>query len=151
MVIEKVAETENKLLKRMELKGVISFEGGTPSNDKVRENLAKKYSAKPELVVVKHIYTKFGQTRAEFEANIYSDIEQLKKIEPKQNHPKSKEEKKEEKKEGEAAEGAEEKKEEPKKEEKTEAKEEKKEEKPAEKKEEKAEPEKKEEKPEEKK
>ena len=38
---------------------------------------------KEDVVVIKHVLTEFGSTRAAFAAYIYESVEQLQKIEPK--------------------------------------------------------------------
>jgi len=65
---------ENELLKRHEVTGTIVFEGTTSNNKEVAAALAKKCNAEEGLVVVKHIYTKFGHKEATFEAVVYKDL-----------------------------------------------------------------------------
>jgi len=86
-----IKQTENALLKRKELTGTISFSGSTPSNTDVQSELAKKLSVGNELVVVKHIYTSFGDTKARFEAVAYATKEQRVKLEGKLPEPKKEE------------------------------------------------------------
>ncbi len=63
---------DNPFLKRVELKGNLVFEGATPSNAQVGEALAKELkAASTELVVMKHIYTRFSHQEAEFTAVAY--------------------------------------------------------------------------------
>lgn len=112
---------ENVLLNRTEVKGQLSFEKATPSNQEVAEAVAKELDSKVELVVVKHIYTRFGHQEADFEAVVYKDQEAKDKIEKVTKHLKKQAEagKKAEEAPQEEAKG-EEKKEEPKAEEKPE-------------------------------
>jgi ribosomal protein S24E len=93
-------ETESPLLSRKEIKAEVIFEKATPSNDEVAKDIASKTKSSPELIVVKHIYTKFGETKADVEAYIYQSKEALEKIEPR------KKVKAGEKKEGESDEAA---------------------------------------------
>lgn len=80
----KINKKENPLLKRQELTGELTFTGAaTPSNKQLQEELAKKLSVAPELIVIRHIYGAFGGGKAAFEAVAYSSKEQFDKIEPK--------------------------------------------------------------------
>lgn len=63
---------DNPFLKRVEMKGTLVFEGATPSNAQVGEALAKELkAASAELVVMKHVYTKFSHQEADFTAVAY--------------------------------------------------------------------------------
>ncbi len=80
---------ENPLLLREELTGEITFTGATPSNQQLKEELVKKLGAQQEVIVIRHIYTKFGGGKASFEAVAYKSKEQLDKIEPKKKEKKA--------------------------------------------------------------
>ncbi|MFC1730496.1 30S ribosomal protein S24e [candidate division KSB1 bacterium] len=134
MKLEIKKERDTPLLSRKRVTLMAEYEGATPSRLDVKKEVAKKVSAKENLVIIKHIYTRFGSQKSKIIAHVYSDEAEMKKLENDsllvKHSPKKK-------KEGEGAEAeakpeapkAEEKKEEPKPEEK-------KEEAPAEKKEE---------------
>jgi ribosomal protein S24E len=81
---------ENPLLNRTELKGGIEFNDITPSNVKLAESLAKETKKDINLVVVKSIYTHFGQKLADFEAIVYDNKEAKDKIEMLTKHIKKK-------------------------------------------------------------
>jgi ribosomal protein S24E len=66
-------KNDNPLLNRLEVSGSLEFEAATPSNVKLAETLAKELKKNVELVIVKHIYTKFGHKTATFNALIYND------------------------------------------------------------------------------
>ena len=66
-------KNDNPLLNRLEVSGSLEFEAATPSNVKLAETLAKELNKNVELVIVKHIYTKFGHKTATFNALIYND------------------------------------------------------------------------------
>ena len=126
---------DNPLLNRTEVKGGIEFNDITPSNVKLAESLAKETKKEVNLIVVRSIYTNFGQKLADFEAIIYDNKEAKDKIEMLTKHIKKKME--EDRKKSEEAKAAEaEAKKKPAEEAKEEAKEESKEEAAAEKKEE---------------
>mgnify|MGYP002642327326 CR=1 FL=1 len=81
---------ENPLLNRTEVKGSIEFDDITPSNVKLAESLAKETKKDINLIVVKSIYTNFGQKLADFEAIIYDNMEAKDKIEMLTKHIKKK-------------------------------------------------------------
>jgi ribosomal protein S24E len=142
MNIDITKKKETPLLSRTRVTGFVTYTGPTPSRIDIRKELSKQLKVNEGLIVIKHVYSRFGLQKSKVIANIYGDEKQMSKLEHKNLLAKHSGEKpkKEEK--------AEEKPAEEKKEEKAE---EKKEEKPEEAKEEKPAEEKKEEKPEEKK
>lgn len=116
MKLEIKNKKENPLLHRTEIKALLTWEGATPSNEKVKKEIASQLKADEKLVIVKHIYTKFGTTTADVLAYLYEDQESMKTIE----FLKPSAEKKEEKPAEEKAEKPAEKKEETKEETKSE-------------------------------
>ncbi|MEM3154244.1 MAG: hypothetical protein QW165_01615 [Candidatus Woesearchaeota archaeon] len=85
----KIEKKENPLLKRQEITGEITFQGATPSNKQLQEELGKKLGVAPELVAIRHIYGSFGGGKASFEAVAYASKEQFDKIEPKKKEKKA--------------------------------------------------------------
>ena len=81
---------ENSLLNRVEVRGVIKFEGATPSNSDVAMEIAKEMKSDPSLIVMKHVYTKFSNQEAVFHALVYRDIEARAKAEKVTKHMKKK-------------------------------------------------------------
>jgi small subunit ribosomal protein S24e len=81
---------ENPLLNRTEIKGNIEFDDITPSNVKLSESLAKETKKEINLIIVKSIYTNFGQKLADFEAIIYDNAESRDKVEMLTKHIKKK-------------------------------------------------------------
>lgn len=75
------AKHENPLLHRVEVQGVVAFEGATPSNTQVVEALASQLKADASHIVLRHIYTKFSKHEAKFEAVAYNSAEARKKAE----------------------------------------------------------------------
>lgn len=101
-------QENNSLIQRTEIEATLIL-NITPSNEQVKEELSKKFNKDKELIVIKHIYSKFGIHENKIIAYIYDNKEALTKFEPKK---KEKEEKKpEEKKEEKPKEAKEEKKE----------------------------------------
>lgn len=84
MEVKIVRKTENKLLHRVELAGNINFTGATPSHKELEEELSKLLKVKPEVIMIKHVYTNFGSQTARFEAFIYDSVEKLVSIERKE-------------------------------------------------------------------
>lgn len=73
---------EEKLLSRLKVEGKLKFEGSsTPSNDQVRELIAKNLRKDAKLVVVKNIYTKYGSASADVLAYVYDNERKLKELE----------------------------------------------------------------------
>lgn len=87
-----IKETEMKLLGRKRIKFEIEHSGqATPQKSTIKEQIAKKYNTEPNLVSIRHVYTRFGVPKARVIAHIYKDEKTLKfletpkgkKIEPK--------------------------------------------------------------------
>jgi len=89
-------EREMPLLSRKRYTMELGFKGSTPSRKQIRDALATKVKADPELVIVKHVYNKFGSEKAKVIANVYSNKDDMKKYEDKkllEKHSEKKEEK----------------------------------------------------------
>lgn len=77
----KIQNQENApLLSLKKISGEIIFTGATPSYKELKEELAKKFNIKQELVQVRHIYTGFREQVAKFEANLYENEKVLKQL-----------------------------------------------------------------------
>ena len=85
------SKKENVLLDRIEVQGTLEFEGATPSNAQVTEDVAKHMHQDPATVSVQHIYTLFGHHQATFTAMVYSSAEARQKMEVRLPHMKKKE------------------------------------------------------------
>ena len=83
MNINNIEKVENPSLSRVEITADITYDGATPKASDVRAGIAQKVSGKEELIVVKHIYSRFGERSARVLAYMYSDEALLKAIEPK--------------------------------------------------------------------
>ncbi len=80
--LQKLKEIDMSLLSRKRIKFEIEHATtSTPSRSSLKELIAKKYQIKPELVAIRHIYTKFGSQKARVIANIYQDEKTLKFLE----------------------------------------------------------------------
>jgi len=82
MKIEILNERENKPLARKEVNFRVDHAGaGTPSRADIREKIVAQFDANKESVIIKSLDTKFGAGITEGTARIYSDPEQMKRIE----------------------------------------------------------------------
>lgn len=124
MKLEIKNKKNNPLLSRIEVSGVLTFEGATPSNAQVAQDIAAQLKVEPSVVKMKKITTGVGSNQADFTAFVYSSKEELDRIEPKPKKQLEKEQKAAEakKKAEEEAKSAEKKEEAPKEEKKEEAK-----------------------------
>ena len=82
MKIEILKETENKTLARKEIEFTIDHQGGTtPSRTDVRDKIVAQFDASTATVVIRFLDPKFGVGVTEGVARIYSDEEQMKRVE----------------------------------------------------------------------
>ena len=82
MIIEIVHERENKPLARKEISFRVEHIGSTtPSRADVREKIVAQFDANADAVVIKSLTTKFGVGITEGSARIYSNPEQMKRVE----------------------------------------------------------------------
>ena len=68
-----VDKKENSLFSRVEVSGVVSFEGATPSRQELAKALSDKLKVPSDRVVIRKIGTAFGSKKASFNANVYKD------------------------------------------------------------------------------
>ena len=82
MKIEILRERENKPLARKEVDFRVDHAGaGTPSRADIRAKIVAQFDADKDSVVIKSLDTKFGAGMTEGSARIYSDPDQMKRIE----------------------------------------------------------------------
>jgi len=81
--MEVLKEKDMKLLSRKRVVLMVDNNGATPSRSEMIKQVAKKYSTKPENVIIKHVYSQFGSTKTKIIVNIYSDSEKMKAFEHK--------------------------------------------------------------------
>ena len=93
MKIEIKNKKDNPLLSRIEVSGIVAFEGVTPSNEQVAQSIASQLKVDASVVKMKHIYTGFGEHEAKFLALVYNSKEELDRIEPKPKKQLEKEQK----------------------------------------------------------
>ncbi len=83
MELEILKQKETPLLSRKRVSVMVSFNGPTPSRAKLRKEIASKLKESPEMVILRHIYTRFGKQKAKVIAHIYSDKKVMLKLEGK--------------------------------------------------------------------
>jgi ribosomal protein S24E len=90
MELEILKEQEVPLLNRKRISLLVDFKGGaTPSILDFKEEVASKLKIKNELVSIKHVYQRYGASKAKIIAHIYKtrkellQLEKLKKAEKK--------------------------------------------------------------------
>ena len=76
-------ERRQPLLARKEVALEIEFDAVTPSNVEVAKKVAEKMKVTTEVVVVRNIYSEFGEKKAVVKAYIYESKEKRDDIEPK--------------------------------------------------------------------
>ncbi len=82
MKLNLIDEKAAPLLSRKRLKFEIDYSGGkTPSRADVRKMIAAAQKVKEDLVVIRHIYPKFGKSLAKVIVHLYDTVEDLKKYE----------------------------------------------------------------------
>jgi len=81
---------ENKLLKRVEVQAMVSFEGATPSNADLQKAIAAKLLAQEKAVLVQKIDNLFGLNQAKVTALAYSDEKSKESTTPLTKHMKKK-------------------------------------------------------------
>ncbi|MCK4589975.1 MAG: hypothetical protein KAT77_06025 [Nanoarchaeota archaeon] len=113
MDLKILEKKDNPLLHRLEIEAELTADGPTPSNKDVAKEISKQTKADEKLIVIKHIYSRFGTNQADVLAYVYNNEDSMKEIEI---IPEKKEEKPKEKKPAEAPAAEEKKEEAPKKE-----------------------------------
>ena len=84
-------EAINKSVPRKEIRFSLDYEGATPKMDEVAKKIAESLKTVPDLVRVKRIRQIFGERKAVVDANIYDNIEVLKRYEEIKKKAKKKE------------------------------------------------------------
>tara|TARA_Y100000310_G_scaffold255534_1_gene263005 strand:- start:1070 stop:1531 length:462 start_codon:yes stop_codon:yes gene_type:complete len=111
MELKIINKKEEPLLSRTKVEAEVVFEKTTPSREEIKSKLGKDLGKDEKLIVVKNIYTQYGQKKAKNLSYVYEKEEDLKRIEVEKKEKKegekaeekpTKEQPKEDKKEGKA-------------------------------------------------
>ena len=81
MKIEITEQKKVPLLSRERITATISFEGPTPSRDKLLKEIAKELKVVETKIIIKHIYTRFGVQHAKAIIHVYETEQDLKDVE----------------------------------------------------------------------
>ncbi|MBW3015048.1 hypothetical protein KY330_01375 [Candidatus Woesearchaeota archaeon] len=90
---------EQPLLARKRVTVIFEKKGPTPSNKEIKTSLSKQLAVKEEVIEIRHIYNKFGDTTSKAIAHIYDSKENKNRFEVKSKKQREKEAKASEKKE----------------------------------------------------
>ncbi|MBD3361645.1 hypothetical protein GF358_02515 [Candidatus Woesearchaeota archaeon] len=82
MKIEITSEKDNPVLSRKEVKGILTFNKATPSNEDFEQAIAKQLNVDRQCVRAKKIATRYGEPKADFSVFVYSSKDELERIEP---------------------------------------------------------------------
>ncbi len=74
------SKDEKPLMSRTELKGLVAFDGSTPSRAEVRKEIAKAMKTQEENVVVESLATYYGDSKADLLAYVYKNADDAKAI-----------------------------------------------------------------------
>ncbi len=74
-------EKDMPLLHRKDYVLELEHEGSTPSKEQVKQKIADLLKHGHDVIVLNHIYEKFGEHRVEIHASVYHDAEKLKHVE----------------------------------------------------------------------
>ena len=94
--MEILKQRDYPLLKRKRVSCMCDFTGPTPSIIQFKESLASKLKVNKDLIAIRHVYQRFGKTRAKVLAHIYEtkeykeSLEKLKSAEKKELETKKK-------------------------------------------------------------
>lgn len=81
MELDIIAEDENPMLHRTDVRFQMTHEEATPSRLSVRDSLAAKLNKDAEEVVIRKLDTKYGMRKTVGYAKVYNDAEYAKDIE----------------------------------------------------------------------
>ena len=82
MEIEFIAEKENKLFNRKEIKFYVDYDGeATPKILDIKSKLVALLNTKKDLIVVDNVQPHYGEPKALGYAKVYATVEYLKYIE----------------------------------------------------------------------
>ena len=90
MQLSITSKKEEPLLSRTMFKAIAEFEKTTPTYQEATSMLASHLKMDEKLIAIRHIYTTFGDKKAEIIAYAYNDEAKKQLIEPKINAKKEK-------------------------------------------------------------
>ena len=76
-----IQEKDMPLLHRKDYVLELEHEGSTPNKEQVKQKIADLLKHGHDVIVLNHIYEKFGEHKVEIHASVYHDVEKLKHVE----------------------------------------------------------------------
>ncbi|MFA6088509.1 MAG: hypothetical protein WC755_01470 [Candidatus Woesearchaeota archaeon] len=83
MELEIIKQKDVPVLSRKRIVCLATFDKETPTRKQVNDKLAAMVSTTPDLIITRHIYTKFGERKAKVISHVYKSFDELKKNEDK--------------------------------------------------------------------
>lgn len=77
----KNVQSNKVLLPRKEVRIVMAYDGSVPNRKQLKKLVADKLNAKEELVIIRHVYVRYGSKEADVVAFVYENDEALKSLE----------------------------------------------------------------------
>lgn len=96
MKLEIKKQVETPLLSRSRVTLAAEYQGATPSRMDFKKDVSRKLGVGEELVIIKHVYTRFGKQKSKIIAHVYQNKNDLEKFEDEYLIKKHTEKKKEE-------------------------------------------------------
>ncbi|MBI4454023.1 hypothetical protein HY636_05255 [Candidatus Woesearchaeota archaeon] len=81
MELEIQKQKETPLLARTRINIIARYDKETPSIVNLRKEVALKLKADENLVIIRHIYTKYGKRESKIIAHVYKDQKLMEKLE----------------------------------------------------------------------
>jgi len=82
--MKKLYEKDSQLLQRKRIAFEIPHENKpTPKKEEIKKQIASELNVDENLVVMKHIYTDYGEHKSKVIVNVYKDANILKKLDTK--------------------------------------------------------------------
>jgi len=79
--VKVVEKTEQKLMSRTLIRGIVGFDAATPSRAEFRKKLSGDLKANEDTVAITSMSPVFGERKVNFEAHIYRSPKELNKFE----------------------------------------------------------------------
>lgn len=77
----KNVQSNKVLLPRKEVRVVVAYDGAVPNRKQLKKAVSDKLKAKEELVIVRHVYVRYGSKEADVVAFVYENEDALKSLE----------------------------------------------------------------------
>jgi len=81
MELEITKQRDYPLLKRKRVTAMCEFAGPTPSIVQFKDSFSAKLKVNKELIAIRHVYQRFGKSRAKVMVHVYENKEDKEKLE----------------------------------------------------------------------